>query len=319
MKFHFRTALLALCLGLQACAPKDKKQDIPRIGFLDLLTDETLARARKGFFMALKDGGYEAEKNLAIIYRNAQGDQPTLTQACSYMVAEDVDLIASCPTLSTLAAVKQTHSIPVFMMVTPRPDLAGMVDAQGKAPANLCGVYETLEYIDTSILLIRDILPGIQRLGAVYNQSEPQSALALERIRSRCRESGIELIALPVTNTNETELVVAAVLNKKPDAFFALPDNVVFASMELIVRTCDASQVPVFTSEEGLVRRGATAGFGADMYEWGYQCGRQAARFLSGELKSPEPEPVRIRKKVYNPAKAQSFGLHPDSSFSAVQ
>jgi putative ABC transport system substrate-binding protein len=160
------------------------------------------------------------------------------------------------------------------------------------------------------------VLP-VKKLGTIYSQSEPQSVMALDRIRARCLETGMELVALPVNNSNETQLVVAAVLNKNVDAFFALPDNAVFASMEVIARTCDNAHVPVFTSEEGLVRRGAVAGFGADMYQWGYQCGLQAAAWLSGE-RNLVPEAVKVRRKVFNPAKATAFGLTFDSGFAPV-
>jgi putative ABC transport system substrate-binding protein len=175
-----RILIFITFLSLLSCS-SPKESDIPRIGFLDLLTDQTLSQARKGFFVALKDKGYsDQQHSIEIIYRNAQGDQPTLLQACDYLVSQDVRLIAACPTLSTIAAVQKTKNIPVFMMVSPRPDLAGLTDDEGKAPANLFGVYETLDYLDTSLMLIRDVMPSAKRIGAVYNQAEPQSVLALQ-------------------------------------------------------------------------------------------------------------------------------------------
>jgi len=294
---------------------------IPVVGFLDLLQDETLANAKKGFFVALKEHGFSpADKTLEIIYRNAQNDQPVLLQSCDYMISKNVDLIASNPTLSTITAVQKTKTIPVFMMVSPRPDLAKLTDANGKAPANLFGVYETLEYIDTSVMLIRQVFPSIKKIGTIFNQSEPQSVDALQRIEMTCKSFGIELEKLPVNNSSETQLVVEALLNKKIEAFFALPDNTVFSSMELIVRSCDRAGIPVFTSEEGLVKRGAIAAFGADMFAWGHQAGEQAAQFLATKSTSGlKPEIVQVRRRVYNPEKAGKFGATFGSGFIAVQ
>ena len=312
--------ILLIPLLLSSCGNDPRDSKMKRVGFLDLLTDETLSQARKGFFIALKDKGYSVEnKNLEIIYRNAQGDQPTLNQACDYLVYAKVDLIATCPTLSTITAVQKTSHIPVFMMVSPRPDLAGLVKANGEIPGNLFGIYETLDYLDTSVMLIRKIMPGIKKMGTVYNQAEPQSVSALAQIEQQCVKLGIELIKLPVNNSNETQLVTEALLSKDIDVFFALPDNVVFSSMEVIVKSCDRAGVPVFTSEEGLVLRGAVAAFGADMYQWGYQCGLQAARYLSGEQSGLKPEPVHVRRRVYNAEKALAFQLTFDSLFVAVK
>src|SRR5205814_1902767 len=128
--------------SLVSCQNNTKKQRPPVIGFLDYLQDETLAKANKGFFDALKINGFsEEDSTLKVIYRNAQGDQPTLIQSCDYFISEHVDLIATNPTLSTITAVQKTKTIPVCMMVSPRPDIAHLTDKAGKPPANLIGVY----------------------------------------------------------------------------------------------------------------------------------------------------------------------------------
>lgn len=315
-----RLKFLLFLLCFAACSTPAKK-NIPVIGFLDLLQDETLAQAKNGFFDALKEEGFdEAKKSVEVIYRNAQNDQPALLQACDYLISQKVDLIASNPTLSTITAIQKTKDIPVFMMVSPRPDLAGLTDKNGKAPENLFGVYETLDYIDTSLMLIKQVLPSVKRIGTIYNQSEPQSVDALNEIKKACEKEGIELISLPVNTSNETQLVVQSLLSKNIEAFFALPDNVVFSSMEIIVKSCDEAKVPVFTSEEGLVKRGALAAFGADMYQWGFQSGKQAAFFL--KQKSSEglkPSIVNIRRRVYNAEKARQYNVQFDGSFVAVQ
>ncbi|MBP6334186.1 MAG: ABC transporter substrate-binding protein [Bacteroidia bacterium] len=319
MKQGFYIFLLLLSLLSFSCndAPSRK---VPLIGFLDLLQDETLEQARKGFFKALNDQGFSpTDKTLDIIYRNAQNDQPTLLQACDYFISQNVDLIATNPTLSTITAVQRTKKIPVFMMVSPRPDIAGLTDASGNPPGNLFGTYETLEYIDTSVMLIHSTFPDIKKIGTIYNQSEPQSLDALVRIEKICAALNIQLEKLPVNSSNETQLVVAALLGKNIEAFFALPDNTVFSSMEIIVRSCEEQKVPVFTSEEGLVRRGALAAFGADMYSWGYQTGLQAAVYLkTGNASTLKPESVLKRRRVYNSAKAELYKVKFDSTFTDV-
>ncbi len=313
--------LLVIFVSCNSATDKKVREHIPVVAFLDLLQDETLAEAKRGFFMALNDSGFrEDNQTMQIIYRNAQGDQPTLLQACDYLLSQQPDLIATCPTLSTITAVKRTTDVPIFMTVSPRPDLAKLANEFGRAPRNLFGTYETLEYIDTSVMMIRSILPSAKKIGTIFNQSEPQSVDAMNRIESVCKNLGLQLVKLPVNNSNEAQLVVQALLRKKIDAFFALPDNTVFAGMEVIVKSCDEARVPVFTSEEGLVKRGAVAAFGADMYQWGYQSGAQAATFL--KTKSTEglqPEVVKVRRKVINTRKADQFNLQFDSTFSQVE
>lgn len=321
MMHYLKFCLIAVAVLTASCRPvsSPKEKKIPVIGYLDMVEDETLAKARQGFFDALqKEGFSEQEKSLKVIYTNAQGDIPTLGQAADMLISKAVDLIASNTTLSTITAVQRTKTIPVCMMVAPRPDIAGLTDKFGNAPSNLFGVYETLEYIDTAVSIINILKPGVKRIGTIYNQSEPQSRDAFSRLEQQCKEYGWELVSLPVNNSSETQLTTAALLLKKPDVFFALPDNVIFASFETIVKLCNENHIPVFTSEAGLVARGAVASFGADFYKWGFQAGKQAAAYLKNPEQLPKPEIVINRNRMVNKTAAARFGLVFDSTFTAL-
>lgn len=314
--YLFLLACIVLCFS---CS--QPKKGVPVVAFLDAFQDETIAQSKTGFFDALNKEGYnEHGGTIKVIYRNAQGDIPTLTQAVDYFISQKVDLIAANATLSTITAVQKTKTIPVCMMVAPSPQMAHLTDAQDNAPTNLFGVYETLGYIDTSVTLIKKLLPNAKVVGTVFNQSEPQSQAALDEIKKECESLGLTLIALPVNNSSETQLVVKALLDKNIDVFFAMPDNTIFASFETIAKSCGDKKIPIFTSEAGLVKRGALAAYGADMYQWGYQAGEQAAQFLKqGNMNGLKPELVKIRKRVYNPTVAQQYNITPDSSFQVLK
>src|SRR5208337_3370333 len=157
----------------------------------------------------------------------AQGDQPTLIQACQDLISRRPTLIATCPTLSTIVAAQRTKDIPILMMVSPRPDIVGLASAGGAFQSNLLGAYETLDYLKEGPAIIRQVVPQARTVGLVYNPAEPQSVAA------------------------------QVLVSKGVQAFFAMPDNTVFASFEALKKVCDQARLPVFTSESGLVARGA--------------------------------------------------------------
>ena len=300
------------------------KKSVPVIGFADAFEDNTIAQDKQGFFDALKKNGFsEDQKTISVIYRNAQGDIPKLTLSVKYFISQKVDLIATCPSLSTITAVQNTKDIPVFMMVSPSPELMKVAGDSGKAPANLFGVGETLAYIDTSFSLIPQLVKpkeGKLKVGMLFNQSEPQSEEALKRIQQLATQMNVELVSLPVNSTADVQLVTQSLLSKNIDAFFANPDNTIFGSFETIVKACNNAKVPVFTSEAGLVSRGAVAAYGADIYQWGYQAGEQAAAFLkSKSTRDLQWEMVKLRKRVYNAAAARQFGITLPEGFVAVK
>jgi len=305
-----------------SCSPN--KSGVPVVGFVDAFEDATISQARVGFTDALKKNGFsETQKNIEIQYSNAQGDIPTLTQIVNRFVTEKVDLLATCTTLSTITALQKTKAIPVFAMVSPVPARMNVLSSTGTAPPNLFGALEDLNYIDTSFNLIPKLLQkksGKLVVGMIYNQSEPQSADAMQRIKLLADKAGITLIALPLNSSADAQLVTKSLLSKNIDAFFANPDNTVFASFETILKSCNQANVPIFTSEAGLVKRGAVAAFGADIYQWGYQAGEQAAQYLlSRKTDGLKWEMVKVRKRVYNHDAAAKYHITVPADFQPVK
>jgi putative tryptophan/tyrosine transport system substrate-binding protein len=304
-------------------ACKQNASNIPVVGFADAFEDNTIEQAKQGFIDALKKNGFnESNNTVKIIYRNAQGNIPTLTQIMKYFISENVTLIATNPSLSTITALQNTKTIPVFMMVSPAPELMKVNDAQGNAPKNLFGAGENLDYIDTSFLLMTKIVKSRSaklNVGMIFNQSEPQSVEAIERIKKLADANNINLVSLPVNNSADVLLVTNSLLSKNLDAFFANPDNTVFSSFETIVNSCNKANVPVFTSEAGLVSRGAVAAYGADIYQWGFQAGEQAAQYLrTKSTNGLQWQMVNLRKRVYNADAAKNFGLTIPANFEKV-
>jgi len=305
------------------CCCQHKSSSVPVVGFVDAFQDNTIEQAKTGFVDALKKNGYdEGNGSVKIIYRNAQGNIPVLTQIINYFVGEKVSLIAANASLSTITAIQKTKTIPIFMMVSPTPSLMKVLDDKGASPANLFGVGDNLDYIDTSFLLIPKIIkPKSNKLivGMIFNQSEPQSVEAITRIKNLANMNNINIISLPVNSSSEVQLVTSALLDKNIDAFFANPDNVVFSSFESIDKLCRKAKVPIFTSEAGLVSRGALVAFGADIYQWGYQAGEQAAIYLKSRSDTNlKWEMVKIRKRVFNPAVAKYYDLAIPSNFEPI-
>ncbi|RFZ84856.1 ABC transporter substrate-binding protein [Mucilaginibacter terrenus] len=323
MKFQKLFAVAASLIILAGCS-SGKKGNVPVVGFVEAFQDETISHAKDGFIDALKANGFsEDKKNIEIKYNNAQGSAITLTTIVNQFVSEKVYLLATSTTVSTIAAIQKTKTIPIFQMVSPTPERMKVADAQGKGPANLFGTMEELNYIDTSFALIPKLLKpkGAQlTVGMIYNQSEPQSADALQRIQGLAAKLNVKIVALPLNSSADAQLVTQALLNKNIDAFFANPDNTVFSAFATIVKSCNDKNVPIFTSEAGLVKLGAVAAFGADIYQWGYQSGLQAAQYLkTHKTDGLKLEMVKVRKRVYNPTVAKRYNITIPPEFTAVK
>ncbi len=336
--FSILTLLVALSIILDVgCSSKKESPNkpasssdaapkgIPTIGFVQTIQDATIDEARQGFIDALKARGFsDSAGTVKIDYQNANGDQATLGLIIEKFIADKVTCIAANTTVAMIASMQRTKTIPIFMMVGPAPSINNLMekDSLGKpiAPRNLSGVYETLAYIDSSIALIKRIFPTPKRIGVIFNSSEQNSVNAMGRLREQCKANGITLIEKPINSTAEVQTAVQSVLTEKIDLFFALPDNFVFASFEVIYKETIAKKVPIVTSEEGLVKRGALIAYGADFYQWGYQAGKSAAEFLeTRDLVGIPLRTVEVRKLVHNPETAKIFNFTPPSDSKPIK
>lgn len=322
-----RVILFLLPVLLAACSDETSEEGrhkVPTVGFVQLIEDETVDEARMGFYEALREGGYDESKGTVnIIYRNAQGDNAALNQILDFFVSKKVDLIGANTTLAMITASGKTKTIPIFMMVAPSPEIAMLTttgpDGSQVAPPNLLGTYETLAYIDTSVTLVKTLVPSARRVGTIYNSAEPNSTNAMRRLRAITRELGLELVEIPVTSSNETQQASEALVTKGIDVFFALPDNVIFSSFEVVAKTMEVKKIPILTSEAGLVRRGALAAYGADFHAWGHQAGVSAVEYLKTGRTSPSMlQLVAVRKRTFNPATAARLGISPPAGFEVL-
>jgi putative ABC transport system substrate-binding protein len=316
---------LVIAFAISACGKKEEKskeKSVPVIGFVQTVEDETISDARRGFLDALSAGGFDSSR-VSVDYKNAQGDNPTLNQIIDQFIAKKVSLIAANTTVAMQAALGKTKEVPIFMMVAPSPTINNLteVDSAGrniKAPKNLSGVYETLTYIDSNLALIKRTFPKATKIGVIYNSSEMNSTNAINRLRLLSKQYGFTIEERAISATIDALPAAQTLSNAKIDVFFAPPDNVVFNAFETIVKTMNEAKIPIVSSEAGLVKRGAAFGYGADFYQWGYQCGAMAAEFLKEKSDSTGAslrdlgyplQTVKVRKFVHNDAALSLFGL----------
>jgi len=61
----------------------------------------------------------------------------------------------------------------------------------------------------------------------------------------------------PVSTSTDAVMAAQVLVSKGVQAFFAMAGQYVFASFEALKKVCDQARLPVFSSESGLVARGA--------------------------------------------------------------
>src|SRR5450756_1688411 len=99
---------------------------------------------------------------------------------------------------------------------------------------------------------------------------------------------GLEIKEATVSNSSEVQ---QAALSLDVDAYYIPTDNTVVSAIESLLQVAETKKVPVIAAEGDSVKRGATATFGIDYRQLGYQTGQMAVKVLRDGAK-PGDMPV---------------------------
>ena len=269
---------------LSACTPgspaAEGSDPTINIAIIQYMSHPSLDAARAGFLDALQVNGYEAGKQINVVVRNAEGDAPT-NQAIAQQFAEDgYDLILAIATPSAQAMANATQDIPILITAITDPVAAKLVASMEQPHGNVTG---TSDYVSIAeqLSMVQQIMPGLKRLGVIYNNGEENSLVQIDVVKEYASANGLTVVEATPTNSNEV-LQAAQSLSGKVDAIYVPTDNTVVAAIDAVVKVSYEEQIPLFPAEGDSVAKGGVATAGVNYYQLGEQTGRQAVRILQG-------------------------------------
>ena len=282
-----------------------------KIGLTQFATHPAADAGRQGFIDALADAGFVEGENVTYDYQNPEGDATAEQTIARKFVNEKVDLIFSFGTRISQQCVntaKGTDISVVFCSITD-PVAAGLVSDWDNHPEdNVTGTSDMIE-MDSTVALILEIVPGVKKLGTVYNSGETNSLVLNEQLNEVCSGLGIEVVEATVS-TSADVLVATQSLVGQVDAIWVGTDNTVVSGLEALIGVCEDNQIPFFPSDDPSIERGGIACLGFDYYDVGYQTGEMAVRILEGESATDIPvELGKVFSYSVNTAAAERYGV----------
>ena len=161
---------------------------------------------------------------------------------------------------------------------------------------------------DSQFAAFKSILPGLKRLGVVYN---PQKTLPLvEAAKNAASRSDLEIIERHVSSSGEIAQNLKELV-PQVGAIWLIPDTTVVSrdTFSYLLQNTVDRKVPIFAFSEGLVKSGALASFSPDYSEIGKEAAKLADKISSGASPKILP-PVYPRGDLYlNLNTAQTLGV----------
>lgn len=271
----------------------------------------SLDNCRQGFIAGLAEGGYVENKNLKIVYENAQADGAVAGQIANNFVSKNVNLICAIATPMAQSAfgAAKSKNIPVIYTAVTDPVAAELAKADKTPNGNTTGTSDKLP-VAKQLEMIRSVLPNAKKIGIMYSTSEVNSVSAIEEYKAAASKYGFEIVTSGISTTADIPLAADNLL-EKVDCLNNLTDNTVVSSLPVILAKASAKKIPVFGSEVEQVKIGCLATVGLDYYDLGVQTGKMAAQVLKGEKKASELNFQVIDEASFygNTAVAKNLGI----------
>jgi putative ABC transport system substrate-binding protein len=163
------------------------------IGWLTAQRESSLAPFLDAFRGGLAEYGYRENDNLKIEYRYGDDNLLRVAPLAAELIRSPVDLLvvqgAAVPLVYELRL-----SVPAVYVFSGDPVAAGFADSLAHPRGNMTGLtFMAAELNSKRLEILRDIIPGLQRVAIVANPEHPGSQIERTYSEETARRLGLEL------------------------------------------------------------------------------------------------------------------------------
>jgi putative ABC transport system substrate-binding protein len=264
-----RRAFLIVAVSVGACGRKEVAGGaVPRVAILVFGSkDVPTATSTSAAVLVRKrmtELGYVDGKTVVFEEHYADGNPERLHELARQIVDRKPDVIAAIPAAATAAARKATSVIPIVMTHAGDPVGSGLVASLARPGGNVTGTTSMAPDLGIKqIEVLRELLPGLAKLGVLVNPTNPGAPLAMANIRAAAQPLGIDIVAGEVTRAEDFGNVLALLRDARPDALFVVMEPMIGLNRERILEFARANRLPTsFDVGRETVRQGGLISYG---------------------------------------------------------
>ena len=280
------------------------------VGFAKPAIDNTIvAPFRKG----LAELGYVEGRTIIVDVRSANGDVARGHAIIDEFAAIPVDVLFA-PGPASARAVARKTKIPVVAIALPAvqsdPELFQSLARPGGTLTGFSAFGE--EMSAKRIAMLKEILPGLTKLGVMHNATDPTFSAWGEQTMADTKKLGIEPIRVGLSAATPAEVTeqIKKLADAGGTAMIVIRDYMTAAMVTEICRTGAEMKIAVIGEQAEFAQAGALFSYGADIVD----LSRRAAGYVDQILKGQKPAemPIQLPTKfelVVNLKTARALGL----------
>ena len=312
--FIGRREFITLLRGTAVLWPlvaRAQQSSMPVIGFLSSGSPRTFVNFLKAFHAGLSEEGFVERRNVAIIYRWAEGHFDELDALATEMVGEGVAVIAATGGVRSAKAAKNaTTTIPIVFVIGFDPVKLGLVASFNKPGGNLTGAtIITTELVTKRLNLLYDLDPGTRNVAILVNSESTRADVEIENVIEAARDTGRPLFVLKASSISEIDAAFASAAEQQLRALIISADPFFMTLRAQLVGLAASHKMSVVYPFREFVDDGGLMSYGPSLTSAYRRAGVYAGRILKGAKPSAScrslADQVRIAHQPENSQDAQ--------------
>jgi putative tryptophan/tyrosine transport system substrate-binding protein len=308
-----RRRFIALIGGAAAwpLAARAQQPQVPVVGYFSGRSPDAEAPLRIPFLKALAESGFTAERNVAIEYRFAEGQDERLPALAAELVRRPVTMLVATDRPSALAAKAATATIPIVFTSGFDPVQLGLVTSFNRPGGNATGVnLWTTELGPKRLGLLRDLLPRPGTIAFVVNENSAFAAPQVQEMQAAAQSIGQPLLVVSVASEEQIDQAFASMAEREVVALLYSANLWFQVISDRLVALAARYRIPALYEWREFVVAGGLMSYSTDRNEVGREAGVYAARILKGEKPADLPVVQSSRfELVINLNTAKALGL----------
>jgi ABC-type uncharacterized transport system substrate-binding protein len=310
MNRKFPWLLAAVVLASIDLAEAQQPKKIPRIGLIVSGGTES-SPSYEAFQQGLRDLGYIEGQNLLIESRYGEGNLDRMPTIVNELVKQKVDILFVTNQVAILAAKKSTQTIPIIMVSSVDPVMAGIVDSLSRPGGNITGLSQLRDLSAKRVELLRETLPKISRLAILWDPEGPGPKVAFKEYEAAARMFNLHVQSLEIRGPKPNiEGAFQAAKTRRADAVISVGNPLTGVHQQAIVEHARKNRIPLMGESGRIVGRGALMFYGSDTSD----LYRRAATYVDKILKGTKPADLPVEQPtkfelIINLRTAKQIGL----------
>jgi len=282
---------------------------LPAIGFLGASSQSGWSSWTNAFVTRLSELGWIEGQTVAIEYRWAEGHRDRFAEFAAEFVQLKVDVIVTAASAG-YAAKQATSTIPIVLAVATDPVGDGLVMSLARPGGNVTGLsVQQAESTGKRLELLRQIVPGLRRLGILANAGYPAVMLEVGEVEATVRPLGIETTRMEIRRAEDIAPAFEA-LDSGVEALYVAADALTISNQSRISSLALSARLPSISALRKDAEAGGLISYGANVPDLFRRAGDLVDKILHGTKPAdiPVEQPTKF-ELVINLKTAKALGV----------